>query len=174
MSTHSSTLAWKIPWMEERGRLQSMGSQRVGHDWATSLSLWCGAVVKNLSAGGDAREAVLIPGSRRSPGGENGNTLQYSCLENPMDRGAWRATVPEVRKSWTQLRGYSRRNLYANSWVFYSPVECSPAPALHLQSGCPNLSSISFFFPGPKPTSLWAQLKPTARDPHYSKPLGFT
>ena len=37
--THSSTLAWKIPWMEERGRLQSMGSQRVRHDWATSLSL---------------------------------------------------------------------------------------------------------------------------------------
>jgi len=38
MATHSSTLAWKIPWMEEPGRLQSMGSQRVGHDWATSLS----------------------------------------------------------------------------------------------------------------------------------------
>ena len=39
MATHSSTLAWKIPWMEECDRLQSMGSQRVGHDWATSLSL---------------------------------------------------------------------------------------------------------------------------------------
>ena len=38
MATHSSTLAWKIPWMEEPGRLQSVGSQRVGHDWATSLS----------------------------------------------------------------------------------------------------------------------------------------
>ena len=38
MATHSSTLAWKIPWMEEPGGLQSMGSQRVGHDWATSLS----------------------------------------------------------------------------------------------------------------------------------------
>ena len=38
MATHSSTLAWKIPWMEEPGRLQSMGSERVGHDWATSLS----------------------------------------------------------------------------------------------------------------------------------------
>ena len=42
MATHSSTLAWKIPWMEETGRLQSMGSKRVGHDWATSLcSLYC-------------------------------------------------------------------------------------------------------------------------------------
>ena len=39
-ATHSSTLAWKIPWMEEPGRLQSMGSLRVGHDWATSLSLF--------------------------------------------------------------------------------------------------------------------------------------
>ena len=45
MATHSRTLAWKIPWTEEPGRLQSMGSKRVGHDWATSLSLsqckWC-------------------------------------------------------------------------------------------------------------------------------------
>ena len=39
MATHSSILAWKIPWTEDPGRLQSMGSQRVGHDWATSLSL---------------------------------------------------------------------------------------------------------------------------------------
>ena len=39
MTTHSNTLAWKSPWMEEPGRLQSMGSQRVGHDWVTSLSL---------------------------------------------------------------------------------------------------------------------------------------
>ena len=40
MATHSSTLAWKIPWMEEPGRLHSMGSLRVGHDWATSLSFF--------------------------------------------------------------------------------------------------------------------------------------
>ena len=40
MATHSSILAWKIPWMEEPGRLQSRGSRRVGHDWATSLSLF--------------------------------------------------------------------------------------------------------------------------------------
>ena len=44
MATHSSILAWKIPWMEEPGRLQSMGSQRVGHDWETSLSLFTYAV----------------------------------------------------------------------------------------------------------------------------------
>ena len=42
----------------------------------------------------------LIPGSGRSPGGGNGNSLQYSCLQNPMDRGAWQATVHRVTKSW--------------------------------------------------------------------------
>ena len=42
MATHSSTLAWIIPWTEEPGRLRSTGSQRVGHDWATSLSKWTG------------------------------------------------------------------------------------------------------------------------------------
>ena len=46
MAIHSSTLAWKIPWMEEPDKLQSMGSQRVGHDWATSLSLFFGIGMK--------------------------------------------------------------------------------------------------------------------------------
>ena len=43
----------------------------------------------------------LIPGSGRSPGEGNGNPLQYSCLENSMDRGIWRSTVPGVAKNWT-------------------------------------------------------------------------
>ena len=60
MAPHSSTLAWKILWMEEPGGLQSMGSHRVGHDWATSLSLSC-------------------------TGEGNGKPLQGSCLENPRD-----------------------------------------------------------------------------------------
>ena len=51
------------------------------------------------SAAGDSVDAGSIPGSGRSPGEENGNTLQYSCLENPMDRGAWQAMVHEVAKS---------------------------------------------------------------------------
>ena len=60
-------------------------------------------VVKTSSAAaGDVRHAGSIPGSGRSPGGGNGNPLQYSCLDNPMDRGAWRATVHKVRMSWTQ------------------------------------------------------------------------
>ena len=58
-------------------------------------------MVKNLPANaGDIRDAGLIPGFVRSPGGEHGNQLQYSCLENPMDRVAWQATVHGVAKSW--------------------------------------------------------------------------
>ena len=64
--------------------------------------------VKNLHANeGDVRNKVWIPDSRRSPGGGHGNLLQYSCLENPMDRGAWRATVHRVTKSQTQLKWLS-------------------------------------------------------------------
>ena len=52
---------------------------------------------------GDARDVGSIPGSGRSPRRRNGNTLQYSCLENPMDRGAWWTTVYAVTKSRTRL-----------------------------------------------------------------------
>jgi len=56
---------------------------------------------------GDTGDAGSIPGSGRSPGGGYGNPLQYSCLQNPMDRGAWRATVHAVAKSHTQLKRLS-------------------------------------------------------------------
>ena len=82
VATHSSTLAWKIPWSEEPGRLQSRGSQRVGHDWATSLSLSC-------------------------IGEGNGNPLRCSCLENPKDEGAWWAAVYGVTQSRTRLKRLS-------------------------------------------------------------------
>jgi len=62
-------------------------------------------VVKNppVSAG-DAGDVASIPGSGRSPGGENGNPLQYSCLGNPMDKGVWWATVHQrVPESWIRL-----------------------------------------------------------------------
>ena len=59
-------------------------------------------VVKNPPANArDKRDAGSIPESGRSPGGEHGNSLQYSCLENSMDRGAWQATVHIVTWSWT-------------------------------------------------------------------------
>ena len=82
MAPHSSTLAWKIPWTEEPGRLQSMGSLGVGHDWATSLSLSC-------------------------IGEGNGNPLQCSCLENPRDGGAWWAAIYGVPQSRTRLKWLS-------------------------------------------------------------------
>ena len=85
MATHSSTLAWKIPWVEEPGGLQSMGSLTVGHDWATSLYF-------SLSCIGEG----------------NGNPLQCSCLENPRDGGAWWTAIYGVAQSRTQLKWLSR------------------------------------------------------------------
>ena len=62
-------------------------------------------MVKNPPASaGDLRDWGSIPVLGRSPGGESGNPLQYSCLENPMDRGAWYAVVCSVAKSQTQLK----------------------------------------------------------------------
>ena len=60
------------------------------------------SVVKNLLVNaGDVRDVGSVPGSGRSPGGGNGNLLQYSYLENPTDRGTWKATVHGVAKNWT-------------------------------------------------------------------------
>ena len=58
-------------------------------------------MVKNPPA--NAGDVDSIPGSGRYPGEGNDNILQYSCLENPMDRGTWRVTVHGVAKSWTRL-----------------------------------------------------------------------
>ena len=67
--------------------------------WTSQVLL----VVKNLpvNAGDVFRDSCLIPRMGRSPGGGHGNPLQYSCLENPMDRGVWQAIVHGVTKSWT-------------------------------------------------------------------------
>ena len=66
--------------------------------WASQVVL----VIKNRPANvGDMRDVGLIPGSGRCPVGGHGNPLQYSCMENSMDRGAWWAMVHKVSKSWT-------------------------------------------------------------------------
>ena len=93
MATHSSTLAWKIPWMEEPGRLQSTGLLRVGLDWATSLSLFTLCI-----------------------GEGNGNLLQCSCLENPRDSGAWWAAVYGVAQSQTRLKRLSSSSSSLLDW----------------------------------------------------------
>ena len=82
-------------------------------------------VVKNPPASaGDVRDSGSIPGSGRSPGEGNGYPLQYSCLENPMDRGAWQATVHSVAKSWTQLSDSARLQALG------APLS-HPLPTLH-------------------------------------------
>ena len=68
-------------------------------------------MVKNPPANaGDVRDLGSITGSGRSPGGGCGNPLQYSCLENPMDREAWQATIHRIAQSWTQLKQLSTNN----------------------------------------------------------------
>ena len=69
-------------------------------------------VVKNPpTRAGEVRDVGSIPGSERSPGGGHGNPLQYSCLENPMDRGTWWATVHRVAKSRTLLKQLSTHTI---------------------------------------------------------------
>ena len=75
---------------------------------ALSWSIHVVVVVKNLSASaGDVRDMSLIPGLGRSSGEGHGNPLQYSCLENPVDRGAWQAMVLRVEESQIQLKQFS-------------------------------------------------------------------
>ena len=98
MASHSSTFAWKIPRMEEPGRLQSMGSLRIGHNWATSLPLSC-------------------------IGEGSSNPLQCSCLENPRGGGAWWAAVYGVAHDWSRTRlkwrSSSSSSQYSNSSIPY-------------------------------------------------------
>ena len=74
-------------------------------------------MVKNPPANaGDVRDTGLIPGLGRCPGGGHGNPLWYSCLENPMDRGAQWATVHRAAKSWTRLKQLSVHTLIGLGW----------------------------------------------------------
>jgi len=115
MTTHSSTLAWKIPWTEEPGRLQSMRSLRVGHDWATSLWLFTHWRRKWQPT------PVFLP-------------------ENPRDGGAWWAAIYGVAQSLTWLKWLSSSRLpcpttpgaYSNScalrWWLHPTISSSVVP----------------------------------------------
>ena len=149
MVPHSSTLAWQTPWMEEPGRLQSMGSLGVWHDWVTSLSLF-----------------TFMHWRRKC------NPLQCSCLENLRDRGAWWAAVSGVAQSWTRLKRLSSSSSrWYSECIFYVLVtlvsrippfvynSCSqprifcavPPPASPTQWGYLTTSTDFFFF-------FWSQL----------------
>ena len=98
MAPHSSTLAWKIPWMEEPRRL---------NPW----DRW----------GSDRTERLHFPFSLSCIGEGNGNPLQYSCLENPRDGGAWWAAIYGVAQSQTQLKRLSNSSsIRINSMLSYS------------------------------------------------------
>ena len=76
-------------------------------------------MVKNQPVNaGDERDAGLIPGSGRSPGGEHGNPLQCSCLENPMDRKAWWATVHRLTENQTELKQLSTQTYLSTADEF--------------------------------------------------------
>ena len=107
MAPHSSTLAWKIPWKKEPGRLQSMGSLRVGHNWATSLSLF-----------------TFMHWRRKW------QPTQCSCLENPRDGGAWWAAVYGLAQSRTRLKRLSSSKVV----VVRQGCILSPAYLTHMQS----------------------------------------
>ena len=82
------------------------------YTWASQVAV----VVKNLPANaGDIRDTSSIPGSGRSHGGGHDNPLQYSCLENPVDRRTWWATVHGVAKNWTQLKQHS---MLAHTYIY--------------------------------------------------------
>ena len=100
MATLSSFLAWRLSWTEDPGRLQSMGSQRVGHDQVTNTFLW------GFLDGSDSTETAhnvgdqgSIPGSGRSPGEGNGYPLQYSSLRIPWTEEPGRLQVHRLSKS---------------------------------------------------------------------------
>ena len=103
MARHFSALAWKIPWMEEPCRLWSMGSLRVGHDWATSFSLF-----------------TFMHWRRKW------HPLQCSCLENPRDGGAWWAAVYGVTQSWTRLKRLSSSSSILRNQKFMKTHEYKP------------------------------------------------
>ena len=98
-------------------------------------------MVKNPPpSAGDIRDLGSIPGPGRSPGGGHGNPLQCSCLENPMDRGAWRVMVHGVTKSWTRLKRLSTHA--GESFRFWETV-CDKGKGKHHRL---KLAEFFFFF----------------------------
>ena len=120
------------------------GSVYVGLlQWLSSKESACNA--------GAAGALSLIPGSRRSTGGGNGNSLQCSCLKNPMDRGAWQTTVHRVTKSQAQLQQFSSSSSVYTSILISQltpPSSSLTGSILYVRIFIPDLqicSSVPFF-----------------------------
>ena len=110
MATHSSVLAWKIPWSEEPGGIQSIGSQRAGHDWS-ELGFPCGWAGKESAC--NVGDLGSIAGLRRSPGEGKGYPLQYCDLKNSID-----CIIHGVTKSWTRLSGFHTSHTLLNRYLY--------------------------------------------------------
>ena len=113
------------------------------------LGFPCGS--DNKESACSAGDPDLIPGLGKSPGEGNGNPLQYSCLENPMDRGAWRATVHGVAKSWPWLSHRHFHLLYPSVYLLSVSIVFSRFIHVHLSVRI----SCSFFFTGWVIFHLW-------------------
>ena len=110
MAPHSSTLVWEIPWTEEPGRLKSVGSLRVRHDWATWLSLF----------------TFMLWRRKWQP-------TPVGCLKNPRDGGAWWAAIYGVAQSRTRLTRCSSSS--SSSLSILIPISQFPSSLLPLPSG---------------------------------------
>ena len=117
--------------------------------------------VKKLPASaGDIRDIGLISGSGRSPGGGHGNPLQYSCLENPTDKGAWWATVHGVAKSWTWLKRFvtAQHRAYQPNAEFGWECECREDISFQwsgFHSWQPQLKGQSYVFLRKEAGNIW-------------------
>ena len=130
MAPHSSTLAWKIPWMEEPDRLQSWGHCEL-----------------------DTTERLRFHFSLSCIGEGNGNPLQCSCLENPRDGGAWWAAVYGVAQSWTRLKRLSSSSSRKSSHSHMTHVLCISGMAE--VPGCGHrFHSRGVGMPGPQSTGI--------------------
>ena len=104
--------------------------------WVSQVVL----VVKHPPASaGSIRDTHSIPGSGRSPGGDHGNPLQCSCLENPMDKGAWWTTIQSIPKSWTQWKRFNMQThtmkfIYSNLYLYMIIFSCNLLSQMHFNN----------------------------------------
>ena len=159
MATHSSILAWKIPWTEEPGRLQSKGSLRVGHDWATSLSLFTfmhwrrkwqptPVFLPGESQGQRSHWAAIygVAQSRTRLKWLSGSRdrFQYSCLENPWTEKPGRLQSMgslRVRHDWATSLSLFHFHALEKEMAIHSSVLAWRIPGTGEPGGLPSMGS---------------------------------
>ena len=151
MAPHSSTLAWEIPWMEEPGRLQPMGSLRVGHDWATSLSLF---TVMHWRRKWQPTPVFL-------PGESQGQRSLVGCR-------LW------VTQSWTRLTWLSSSSRIDNLWTWLPlPQSMGDLPWTLLTIGWGIANSVTLLPNLCYSTSIWIDLQLISFHPSWLAGAGY-